>query len=73
MLGSDLCDSSDMHFVVKGRINVRATSNTDIEQKDFWLKNNAPFRSCIRKTQQYIYRHCRRFWYSHAEVQSVRI
>ena len=51
MLGSDLCDSSDMYFVVKGRINVRATSNTDIEQKDFWLKNNAPFRSCIRKTQ----------------------
>ena len=51
MLGSDLCDSSDMYFVVKVRINVRATSNTDIEQKDFWLKNNAAFRSCIRKTQ----------------------
>ena len=38
-----------MHIIVKGRINVRATANNDIEQKDIAFKNNVPFRSCITK------------------------
>ena len=49
MFRSDLCDYSDAFIVVKGRINVRATANTDIDQKDVAFKNNAPFRSCITK------------------------
>ena len=32
---------------MKGRISVRATENTDINQKDIAFKNNATFRSCI--------------------------
>ena len=50
MLRSDLCDYSDAYIVAKGRINVRATTNTDIEQKDAVFKNNAMFRSCMTKT-----------------------
>ena len=38
-----------MHIIVKGRINVKATANNDIEQKDIAFKNNVPFRSCITK------------------------
>ena len=38
-----------MHIIVKGRINVRATANNDIEQKDIAFKNNVPLRSCITK------------------------
>ena len=47
VLRSDLCDYSDACITVKGRINVKATANTDIEKKDVAFKNNAPFRSCI--------------------------
>ena len=34
MLRSDLCDYSDAYTVVKGIINVRATTNTDVDEKD---------------------------------------
>ena len=47
MLIIDLCDYCNPHIVVKGRINVRATGNTDIGQKDLAFKNHAPFSSCI--------------------------
>ena len=30
MLRSDLCHYSDAYIVLKGRINVRATANTDV-------------------------------------------
>ena len=33
MLRSDLCDYSDAYIVVKERINVKATENTDVGQK----------------------------------------
>ena len=49
MLRSDLCDYSDAHIVVKGRINVKTTENTDVGGEDVAFKNNAPFRSCITK------------------------
>ena len=51
MLRSDVCAYSDAYIVIvlKGRINVRATANTDIGQKDSSFKSNAPFRSCITK------------------------
>ena len=42
MLRSDLCDYSDACIVVKGRINVKATANTNIGKKDIAFKNNAP-------------------------------
>ena len=37
MLRPDLCDYSNTCIIEKGRINVRATTNTDIKQ------NNASF------------------------------
>ena len=49
MLRSYFCDYSDAYIVVKGRINIRAVANTDINQKDALFKNNAPFISCITK------------------------
>ena len=48
MLRSDLCDYSDAYILVKGRINVRATANIDIDRKDIAFKN-ATFKSCITK------------------------
>ena len=39
----------DAYIAVKGRVNVRVSPNTDIDQKYVALKNNAPFRSCITK------------------------
>ena len=49
LLRSDFCDYSNAYIVAKGRINVRVTANTDIEQKDVAFRNNAPFKSCITK------------------------
>ena len=49
MLRSDLYNYGDTYIVVKGRISVRTTENTDMDQKDIAFKNNAPFRSCITK------------------------
>ena len=49
MLRSDLCDYSDAYIVVKGIINLKASENTDLGQKDVAFKNNAPIRSCITK------------------------
>ena len=49
ILRSDLCDYSDAHILVKGLVNVRATANTDIDQKDVVFKNNTSFRSCITR------------------------
>ena len=43
MLRSDLYDYSNAYIIVKGRINVKPTANTDIEKKDVVLKNNSPF------------------------------
>ena len=45
MLRSDLCDFSDSHIVVKGKITVSA----DGMKRQVILKNNAPFISCISK------------------------
>ena len=44
MLRSDLYNYSDAYIVVTGIINVRATANTDVDEKDFAFKSNAPFR-----------------------------
>ena len=41
-------DYSDAYIVVKGKLSVRATASTGIDQKYIVLKNNAPFRSCIK-------------------------
>ena len=49
MLRSDLCDYSDAYIVVKGRVNVKATPNTDADQKDAAFKNESSFRSFITK------------------------
>ena len=49
MVISNLCHYSDAYIVAKRKSNVRATTNTNIGQKDSALKNNAPFRSCTTK------------------------
>ena len=49
MLRSDLCDYSDAHIVVKGRISVRGTNDANKINKKLTFKNNVSFRSCISK------------------------
>ena len=46
MLRSDLCDSSDVYIVVKGKSTV-TNSNNHAYDKKLTFKNNAPFLSCI--------------------------
>ena len=49
MLRSDLCDYSDAHVVVKGDVTVEGAENRDKYNRNFVLKNNAPFINCISK------------------------
>ena len=51
MSRSDLCDYKDAYIVVKGTIDLLPTdaNENDKAQKNFVIKNNAPFRSCISK------------------------
>ena len=49
MLRSDLCDYSDAYIVVKGKIIVINPEN-DAYDRQLAFKNNAPFTSCILKT-----------------------
>ena len=49
MLESDLYDYSDAYIVVKGTINV-TNPNNDAYDKKLAFENNAPFISCILKT-----------------------
>ena len=50
MLRSDLCDFSDPYIVVKGIVTVSADEkDRDEMNRQFILKNNAPFISCISK------------------------
>ena len=48
MLRSDLCDFSDAHVVVKGKISVTDPNNNAYDKK-LAFKNNAPFVSYISK------------------------
>ena len=48
MLRSDLCDFSDVYFVVKGTITVTDPDDTKTN-KAVAFKNNAPFINCIAK------------------------
>ena len=47
---SDLRDYIDVCIVVKGTINVTGTNNADRKNRSLVLKNNAPFISCMSKT-----------------------
>ena len=47
MLRSDLYGFGDACIVIKGRMHVWATGNTNINQKDSAFKNSAPFISYI--------------------------
>ena len=49
MLRSGLCDYSDGHIFVKGKISVTGSNAASRMNKNLTLKNNAPFRSCITK------------------------
>ena len=50
MLRSDLCDYSDAYIVVTGDITVEGAHNRDRKDRSLAFKNNAPFISCISKT-----------------------
>ena len=57
MLRLHLCDYSDAYIALKGIIDLlaAAANENDKAEKDVAFKNNAPFRSCISKTnKQYI-------------------
>ena len=47
MLRLDLCDFSDTHIVVKGRISGTGNNPANRRNKKLTFNNNAPFRSCI--------------------------
>ena len=49
MLRSDLCDFSDAYIVVEGT-NTVTNPNNDLYDKKLTFTNNAPFFSCISKT-----------------------
>ena len=50
MLRSDLCDCNDAYVVVKGFVTASAEeTDRDEMDRDFVLKNNAPFISYISK------------------------
>ena len=51
MLQSDLCDYSDAYNVVKGTITVQTENDRAIDgyNRNFTLKNNAPFINYISK------------------------
>ena len=54
MLRSDLCNYSDAYVLVSGTITVTANAGTnnirDKKNRSVILKNNAPFISCITRT-----------------------
>ena len=54
MLKSDLCDYSDAYFVIKGTITVTYTK-LGAYYKKLTFKNNAPFISCISKTNNTLF------------------
>ena len=47
MLRSDLCDYSNAYIVVKGRLSVTCTNNTNKRDEKLTFKINALFRSRI--------------------------
>ena len=49
MLQLDLCNYSDVYIVVRGTITI-LDPNNDAYDKKLAFKNNAPFISCISKT-----------------------
>ena len=50
MLRYDLCDCSDAYIAIERVVTVRAEErDIDENNRDFVLKNNAPFISCISK------------------------
>ena len=52
MLRLPLCDYSDAYIALKGTVDLlaAAANENDKAEKDVAFKNNAPFRSCISKT-----------------------
>ena len=46
---SNLCDYSDSYIVVKGRVSVRRTNDSNKRNRKLTFKNNDPFRSRISK------------------------
>ena len=50
MLRLDLCDYADAYVLVNGTITVAGNNPRDRQNRSAILKNNAPFISCITKT-----------------------
>ena len=50
IIRSELCDFSDAYIVVKGDITLEGDNNASKRNKNLTFKNNAPFISCISKT-----------------------
>ena len=49
MLPSDLCDYSGAYIVVKRKVNVTGTNNSNRSNKKLTFNNNSPFVLCISK------------------------
>ena len=49
MLQSYICEYSDAYVVMKGTITVEGANDRDMHYRSLFLKNNAPFISCVSK------------------------
>ena len=49
MLRSDLCNYTDAYIAVKGMIRNSGTTAANRRHRKLNFKNNAPFRSCMKK------------------------
>ena len=47
MLPSDLCDYSGAYIVVKRKVNVTGTNNSNRSNKKLTFNNNSPFQKLI--------------------------
>ena len=54
MLRSAFCDYSDAYVIVKGKIIVEGDNDANIRNTNLIFKNNAPYRSCISKINNYL-------------------
>ena len=67
MLGSDLCDYSDVYIVVKGTITDDSTNANNKTDKMLAFKNDALFTLCTSKINNtFTDRRCSRCWYCYA-------
>ena len=54
-----MCDCNDAYIIVKGTINLKTVANNGMPKKHVALKNNAPFPTCITKSNRILIENAR--------------